>query len=157
MKQDYIKCHLCTNSDRIFHKSGIQSHFKCVHKQSWALYQQSLFDKKCKICNTKLLRENQTFCSHKCMSIYAATCVKKHNNKYSVDTTKKQFEKIDAETKLKMIKAYVDDDQISIKKIEESFGIRASFISLILKEQKIQIRKTFNKKSKEERANLLCR
>ncbi len=140
MKQDYIKCPFCLNSEQSYHKSGIQSHFKAVHKQSWSEYNQKKLNKKCKICGKKLLKENQTFCSHKCMSIYGASQVKTHRNKYSENTAQKQFEKIDIEIKKEICRTYVESD-ISIKSLEEKFNFKRELINLILKEQGVKIKK----------------
>lgn len=38
MIANYIKCPLCNDDSRVFHKSGIQMHFKFIHKISWSEY-----------------------------------------------------------------------------------------------------------------------
>ena len=138
--QNYIQCPLCS-IENMFHKSGIQTHFKHKHKLSWKNYKQEHVTKRCLTCGEKLLRENMTCCSAKCSHIYAAS-TKKRNVKKKMNSFKNKIEmqylNLKHEEKNEIVNLY-SKEFISLTQISKKFLVEVKVIKRILEENKIEI------------------
>lgn len=142
MINTYIKCPLC-NESRTFHKSGIQTHFKFVHKLSWKEYKSKNVNKICENCGKKLLRETQRFCSQKCNRVFASRQEKVHKNSYSIDTLKKRYLLVSEDLKDEVVNFYKNNN-ITKTDLIKKYDLCREFIGFIFKEKNIQVKKNSN-------------
>ena len=136
-KEDYVKCPLCESEDAVYHKSGIQTHFKCVHKRSWGEYLKENLGN-CRICGEKLTKIGSTFCSIKCVSVYASTKVKKHGNRYTAKPIKLE------DSLVKEIISFYKNNNVSIVDVINKFGIERHIVDKIFEENNVEIKKNMN-------------